>query len=90
MPDLRSMIGDDIIALMPLWDKLKLQEVKLLGVEEGGVWIESQKFTDQFLDKIQVSSAPKSMVFFMPFAQISFIAASVVQPAPGDETRTDR
>jgi hypothetical protein len=90
MPDLRSMIGDDIVALMPIWDKLKLQEVKLLGVEECGIWIESQKFTDRFLEKLQVSSAPKSMAFFMPFAQISFIAASVIQPAPGDEMRTDR
>jgi hypothetical protein len=51
-----------------------LQQVKLLGVEAGGVWIESQEITNQFLVHFKIATAPNTFVFFLPYGQIEMIA----------------
>jgi hypothetical protein len=62
MPDLPSMIGKRIIALVPMFHRTELQELTLHGVEAGGIWVESQMAIDMFLANIH-SSASKDNDF---------------------------
>jgi hypothetical protein len=54
-----------------------LQQVKLLGVEAGGVWIESQEITNQFLAHFRVATAPNTFVFFLPYGEIEIISVHI-------------
>lgn len=85
MPDLKAMVGQSVVALIPIFDKIQFQEVKLLAVEDAGVWVESQKFMNQLLQKVGVTMSPKTMVFFLPFSQIAFIAASLDSPSISED-----
>jgi hypothetical protein len=37
MPMLEEMVGQEIVALIPFFDRVKLQSLKLHGVETGGI-----------------------------------------------------
>jgi hypothetical protein len=81
MPDLKSMVGKEITALVPLFDKTEVQKFKLHGVETAGIWVESQSVTNVFLEKVGVQTAPKTMIFLLPWHQIAFIWDSVDVPS---------
>lgn len=81
MPDLKSMVGKEIAALVPLLHKTVFQRLKLHGVEQGGIWIESQKFTDEMLAGFGISSAPKTLIFFLPWTQVVTIWGSLDVPS---------
>jgi hypothetical protein len=81
MPSLREMVGQSITALVPMIDNVKLQELKLHGVEDGGVWVESQYLINVLLSSLGVAAAPKTVIFFLPFHQISFVLGSLNVPA---------
>lgn len=72
-----SEYGQEIIVLIPMIHPTKVQAVKLLGVEAGGIWIESQDLTSTILRASGKSSANKVIGFFFPFAQITFAMASL-------------
>jgi hypothetical protein len=59
----------------------KAQEVKLLGVEVGGVWVESQKLTNEILEHFSAQSSANSPVFFFPYNEIQMIFSAI--PIPG-------
>lgn len=71
------MVGEVIIARIPLLDPESLLLVKLHGVEAYGIWIESQDFTNQLMEKFQLSSSRTTPLVFVPFAKIDFILASL-------------
>ncbi len=81
MPKLEEMIGQTIVALIPLIDKEEFQEVKLHGVESGGLWIESQKITNWLLRRKGLASAPKTLVLFLPYHQITFVMSALDVPS---------
>ncbi len=66
MPMLEEMVGQEIVALIPFFDRVKLQSLKFHGVETGGIWVESQRITEQMLKKAGVTMAPKTVLFFLP------------------------
>jgi hypothetical protein len=78
---LSDFVGQNVTLLIPFFHQTKLQEVKLHGVEAGGIWIESQAFTNQALQRFGVATAPKTLVFFLPYSQISLGIASGDWPA---------
>ncbi len=80
MKTLSQMLGEEIVALVPFLDRVKLQRVKLLAVEPNGLWLESSKFTSSFLRTIRAQRAPKSLVVFFPFNQITLIMSSIEVP----------
>jgi len=49
---LSDYIGQEIALLIPTIHPIKFQAVKLLGVEAGGVWIESQTLLNLVLKNI--------------------------------------
>lgn len=81
MPDLGETVGKEIVALIPFFDKVKFQKLKLHAVENAGVWVESQAITAYFLDKIGISMAPKTLIFFLPFHQIAAVLGSIDVPS---------
>lgn len=73
MPSLIEMVGKTITALVPFFDRTKFQQMKLHGVEAGGIWVESQKMTDVLFSTSGASYAPKTVIFFLPFQQVTFV-----------------
>jgi len=67
--------------VIPAIHATTIQEVKVLGVEFGGVWIQSQALTNAFLQILGVAVAPKTMVAFVPYHGISLAFSSIEGPA---------
>ena len=73
-----DVIGQEIAISIPYLAEGtgKLQRVKLVGVEAGGIWIESQELIDIVLEGANLASAPRTPVFFFPYSQIVFAVSS--------------
>ena len=75
-----ALIGSQISVLVPRLDKTSLQNVRLRGVEPGGIWIESQEFTNAVLGAAGVASATRTPVMFLPYHEISYALTSIQEP----------
>jgi hypothetical protein len=74
--ELRRLIGHQVIVMGPSFiDNDKLESVKLLAVEETGIWIESQDAVDRVIGKLQKKPSSPALAFFVPFGQIVTILA---------------
>jgi hypothetical protein len=78
---LSDYIGHEIVIVIPFIDSAKYQRVKLLGVEAGGIWIESQMLLNMALRGIGQSTTPKSLAFFFPYSQVHHAFAPIDGPA---------
>lgn len=81
MPKLSDSIGHTILLRSIPVDEQKPTVVKLIDVETGGIWIESQDLTDHWLGQVKVATSPKTLVWFVPYAKISWIMGSEDYPA---------
>jgi hypothetical protein len=70
-------IGQDILVKIPLLHENDFQRVRLRGVDAGGLWIESQKFTNEMLALTGAQASPRTIVVFFPYHAISFAFQSV-------------
>ena len=77
MRTLASMIGEVIIVRIPLLDADSMILVKLHGIEAHGIWIESQDFTNQLMEKFHFSSSRTTPLVFVPFDKLDFIIAAL-------------
>lgn len=75
MRSLSSMIGEVIIVRIPLLNAERMILVKLHGIELHGIWIESQDFTNQLMEKFNFSSSRTTPMVFVPFVKVDFIIA---------------
>jgi hypothetical protein len=74
--ELRKLIGHMVIVLGPSFiDNEKPESVKLLAVEEAGIWIESQEALPKFLGNLHVKPSSPALAFFVPYGQIVTILA---------------
>jgi hypothetical protein len=78
---LSEHLGQEILLLVPDIDPKIPQLVKLIGVEAGGVWIESQSLTNTFLTGINQATWPGSPSFFLPYHAIRLGIGRVDAPA---------
>jgi hypothetical protein len=78
---LSEFVGQTLTAWIPLIHTTHFQEVKLHGIDGGGVWIESQTITNQLLSIANVQDAPRTLVFFVPFHEIRFLMRSIDSPS---------
>lgn len=69
-PALSNLIGQPISLKIPLWKENTVMSVKLVGVETGGIWIESDQFMEDFLAGTPYKMTPASMQIFVPYQQI--------------------
>jgi len=78
---LSKLIRRKIVVLGPaLFDNAskdpKLETVTLVGVEPSGIWVESEEALNRIADRFRVKPAAPT-AFFIPFAQITTILASI-------------
>ncbi len=78
---LQELVGETIIIRSIPINESNPALVKLLSVENGGIWVESQDATDHYLAEAERQSAPKTLVWFLPFAQVAWIPGSTDYPA---------
>jgi hypothetical protein len=69
-PSLANLIGKKISIKIPLWKADTVLWVTLVGVEAGGIWIESDDFMEQFFAETAHTMTPVSMQIFVPYYQI--------------------
>ena len=67
------MIGEVIMARIPLLDADGMMLVKLHGVEANGFWIESQDFTNELMQKFHCFSSRTTPLIFIPLGKIDFV-----------------
>jgi len=80
MKRLKSLIGKQVLALIPVIDPNLFQVVTLRGVEIGGLWIESEDMNQKFLRSMGLPAAPMP-IFFVPYVHIKFVMAASEQTA---------
>lgn len=81
---LGKLVHHKIVVLGPhLFDEQWLETVTLLGVEEAGIWVESEQAANRLADKFRVKPAAPC-AFFIPFAQITTIIASIEAATAGE------
>ena len=74
--ELRRLIGYRVIVMGPSFvDNDRLQSVKLLAVEEAGIWIESEEAVDKVVGRLQKRPSSAALAFFIPYGQIVTIVA---------------
>jgi hypothetical protein len=86
MLNLTEMVGQVIVAHIPRLHPTLFQEVRLHGVEVGGIWIESQMMTNTFFATAGYSASPKTLVFFFPYNQIGFVMSSIEGPSLSEKS----
>ena len=83
--ELKKLVGRRVVVLGPkLLDQDRLDTVTLLGVDDAGIWIESEAAANRLADRFRLKPAGRS-AFFIPFAQITTIIASNDEAAAGPE-----
>jgi len=74
--ELRQLVGHRVIVKGPNFlDSEKLPSVKLLAVEETGIWIESQEAMEKLVGNLSKRPSSAALAFFIPFGQIVTIVA---------------
>jgi len=69
-PSLSKLIGKRISIKVPLWKENTVMVVSLVGVETGGIWIESAQIMEELLAETPYKMTQASMQIFVPFQQI--------------------
>jgi hypothetical protein len=74
--ELRRLIGHQVVLMGPSFiDDEKLHSVKLLAVEEAGIWIESQEAVAKVIGRLHKKPSSAALALFVPYGQITAIAA---------------
>ena len=68
--------------ISPVFDNVAIQTVRLIRVEDAGLWIEHHEYNMKMLKAhFGISSSRKTMIFFLPWHQISVIVGSLDAPS---------
>jgi hypothetical protein len=69
---LSDYLGQTLIMLIPFIETEHYQQVKLVSVESGGIWIECQSLIDQIYTALDAAASERTPVFFIPYQHILF------------------
>jgi hypothetical protein len=83
VPKLKSMIGSFIF--VSIISAGELEKVKLLGVEFGGIWIESKKLIEGFLALSESKILSNTPIIFIPYSRLSGIITVTDVPTIGEK-----
>jgi hypothetical protein len=75
-----SLLNQEALVLIPRLHLTSYYKVKIIGVDVGGIWIESQSFTQALLHAINEQATPRTPVFFLPYHEIAVAIASIDVP----------
>ena len=74
--EFRELVDHRVIVKGPNFlNSEKLESVKLLAVEEAGIWIESQEAMDKLVGNLSKKPSSAALAFFIPFGQIVTVVA---------------
>ena len=83
---LADYVGEMIlIRCIPIKEKHAVM-VKLIAIDEGGIWIEWQEATDEWLTKAKKTALEKTPVYFVPYARIEWILGAEDYPSFSDKS----
>ena len=74
---LSELIGRDILVRIPFIEPDHYLTVKLIGVEAGGIWVESQQIVNRVYSAVGKAASERTPVFFFPYHQIEFAMTAV-------------
>ena len=75
---LHKLIGHRVIVMGPTFlDSQKLGSVKLLAVEDAGIWIESLEAFDKVIGARAKRPSVDNLAFFIPWSQVTTIVAGL-------------
>lgn len=77
MRKLSSMVGEMIVARIPVLHKTDLVLVRLHAVEPTGIWVEHQGYTNHMMKHFGMHSSCSTLILFVPFQSIEFILGSL-------------
>ena len=80
---LSEIVGEEI--LVSVTTHHGFRRVKLLGVEAGGIWIESQLLTNAILRGIGEATSLRTPILFLPYHRVSEIVHSIDVPVLGEK-----
>lgn len=66
------MIGEVIYGFVPSLGKHPM-EFKILSVDVGGLWVESQEYVEGILKILKKNHAQFTPIIFLPFSSISYM-----------------
>lgn len=69
---LSEHVGQELIMHIPFIEPDHYQQVKLVDVEAGGIWIECQTLIDKIYTAVGAAASERTPVFFVPYEQILF------------------
>jgi hypothetical protein len=76
--ELRRVINRQVVVMGPSFiDNEKLHSVKLLAVEDAGIWIESDEVAGKIIGGLSKKPSSTALAFFVPYSQITTIAVGV-------------
>jgi hypothetical protein len=81
---LEEMIGQTLVGEVSCFDGFGDEphvQFKLLSVDSGGLWVESQSIHEFFLKKAGATSSPRSAIFFLPYSSIRYLSFAQDVPA---------
>jgi hypothetical protein len=79
-----ELIGQEVLMLSPnfeIADPTKCISMKIVGVEPGGLWVESQLVTAALLRSVGMAASLKTPVLFIPHHEIKGVLVTVDQTA---------
>jgi hypothetical protein len=77
---LANLVGQNILIKIPAFKDGAMVTVKLIALENGGIWIESQEFMEDMFAGTSHTMTANTFVLFLPFAQILTIYSTVPSP----------
>ena len=67
-----DLIGKEVAIIIPRFSQNVFQTVIIVGVEGGGIWIESQELMNALLQRLNAKTGAYNLAFFLPFHEITF------------------
>jgi hypothetical protein len=86
---LSDYIGREILLKTPLIDGHDAGMVRILGVEAGGVWIESKALTNLALETAELESASGKPAFFVPYHALTLGVVFVKSAGQADSASNE-
>ena len=84
-PSLKALEGGMIHAIIPFFneehDKDAPATYRLRAVESSGLWLESQRLTEFFLEGAERTSSDKTPVVFVPFSEVRALLETLPIPS---------
>jgi hypothetical protein len=74
---LKEMIGELIVARIPVLNKDDMVFVLLHKVEASGIWVQSHSFNQDLLEKHDTAVSTTTLLLFVPYTSIDYIVASI-------------